>query len=395
MADGADGADGEDRADGVDGVDGADGRVVTDRAGTVVRWRSGLARTVRGTRSLQLGVGPGATVVEGLTAADWHLLALLERGPRRRDLEAALGRVDAAGAARARQLLGMLELAGAVVTAAPGTAPAAGTGRDPRTGRDGRERHQGAGPGGSLAGAEVAVVGGGGLGVALAVALAAAGARTSALVDDATVGPADVLPGGAAPADVGRRAAHVAAEAVHRLAPHVRTACPADPDLVLLVSAQVPDAPAGVPLVQAGTTHLSVVVRPGHVVVGPLVVPGRGACLHCVDLHHSDLDAGWADAVRLLRRGAGRVVVPPPSTASLVTGLAAELAAGVPASLRAGVEVLLGPGGTTTWRRWSPHPACGCVGWPDPDPLPGAVPSRTGAGAPRAPGRGAGATMAA
>jgi hypothetical protein len=239
----------------------------------------------------------------------------------------------------------------------------------------------------------VAVVGGGGLGVVLTVALAAAGARTCSLVDDTTVGAADVLPGGAAPCDVGRRTAHVAAEAVHRLAPDVRTACPADPDLVLLVSAQVADAPAGVPLVQAGTTHLPVVVRPDHVVVGPLVVPGRGACLHCVDLHHSDLDPGWADAVRLLRRGAGRVRAPASATASVVAGLAVELAAGPAPALRAGVEVRLDPGALVSWRRWAPHPACGCVGWPDPGPDTPAGPDA--AGGPPATGRDAGATMAA
>ncbi|MFC3690428.1 ThiF family adenylyltransferase [Aquipuribacter hungaricus] len=338
----------------------------------VVRWRPGLARTVRGTRSLQLGVGPDATVLDGLTAADWHLLALLERGHRRRDLEASLP--DGPDRDRGRRLLSMLGSTGAVVAGPDGT-----------VGRPGAP--------GPLTGADVAVVGGAGLGIALTVALAAAGAGTCALVDDGTVGPADVLPGGAAPPDVGRRSTHVAGEAVHRLAPDVRTACPADPDLVVLVSSQVPDAPAGVPLVQAGTTHLPVVLRPDHVVVGPLVVPGRGACLHCLDLHHSDVDPGWPDAVRLLRRGAGRVRVPAPSTASLVVGLVAELVAGPDRDERAGVEVKVGRGGSTTWRRWAAHPACGCVGWPDPPP--DRHPGSRRADHPPAPSRGGGATMAA
>ena len=365
----------------------------------MVRWRSGLARTVRGSRSLQLGVGPGATVLDGLTADDWHLLALLERGPRRRDVEASLppgGRRTS----RTRQLLALLEGAGAVVVGPrDGDGVVRGTGGAGRGGRGGRPGRGGgsrAGGAGSLVGADVAVVGGGGLGIALAVALAAAGARTCALVDDATVGPADVLPGGASVGDVGRRVAHVAAEAVHRLVPDTRTACPADPDLVLLVSAQVPDAPAGVPLVQTGTTHLPVVVRPDHVVVGPLVVPGRGACLHCVDLHHCDVDPGWADAVRLLRRGAGRVRVPAAATAALVVGLAVELAAGSGPALRAGVEVGVGAGGATTWRRWAAHPTCGCVGWPDPGPERVGVPaSAVEPDDPRALRPGTGDTMAA
>lgn len=367
----------------------------------MVGWRAGLARTVRGSRSLQLGVGADAFVLEGLTATDWQLLGLLERAPARTALLAAVERVGLPRA-RCEQLLGLLAAAGALVEPADGTAPD-GTGR--ATGRAaGRAAVRddvtaGGGPGraASLAGAEVAVVGGGGLGVLLAVTLAAAGAATSALVDDATVSATDVLPGGAGHGDVGRRAAHVAAEAVHRVRPDVRTACPEDPDLVVLVSAQVADAPAGTPLVQRGTLHLPVVVRADDVVVGPLVVPGRGACLHCLDLHHRDLDPGWPDAVRLLRRGHPRAPVPAVATATVVSGLVTTVLTAPDLLLRAGVEVRLEPSGATTWRRWAPHPVCGCVGWPDPGPAPAGTggPDGSGASDPPAPAPRPGATMAA
>ena len=280
------------------------GTLAAWRTGTsVVRWRSGLARTVRGTRSLQLGVGPEAGVLEGLTAPDWQLLALLERGPRAAR-PAARPRPRRPGAAPGGPA-SCSACSGRPAPWSSGPAPVRPGGGSARTCGRGRVRPAGAA---SLVGAEVAVVGRRRPRASPSPSPSprpAPGPRRSS-----TTPPwarPTCCPGGASPADVGRRAAHVAAEAVHRLAPDVRTGCPADPDLVLLVSAQVPDAPSGVPLVQAGTTHLPVVVRPDHVVVGPLVVPGRGACLHCVDLHHSDLDPGWADAVRLLRRGSGRV----------------------------------------------------------------------------------------
>lgn len=347
-----------------------------------MRWRSGLARTVRGPRSLQLGSGAGAVVLEGLTATDWQVLALLERAPSRSDLDGAVSRLGVE-ARRSTRLLDLLSSVGAL--AGPADEPRV-TGTEP--------------PGplrSSLAGAQVAVVGGGGLGVVLTVALAAAGASRSALVDDASVAAADVLPGGAQHGDVGRRAAHVAAEAVHRLRPDVRTACPSDPDLVVLVSADVPDAPAGIPLVQRGTLHLPVVVRPDEVVVGPLVVPGRGACLHCQDLHHCDLDPGWAEAVRLLRRDAHRVRQPGAAATAVTAGLVSLLAGAPDATARAGVEVHVERSGATHWRRWSAHPACGCVGWPDPDPDPLTPGAAAGPGGqdPPVSSPGTGATMAA
>jgi len=345
-----------------------------------VRWRSGLARTVRGPRSLQLGSGAAAVVLEGLTATDWRLLALLERGPSRADLDTAVARLGIP-ARRCQTLLDLLSGVGAL-DGASGDANAVEAGPPPQLRS-------------SLAGAQVAVVGGGGLGVVLTVALAAAGASRSALVDDATVSAKDVLPGGALHGDVGRRAAHVAAEAVHRLRPDVRTACPSDPDLVVLVSAHVPDAPAGIPLVQRGTLHLPVVVRPDEVVVGPLVVPGRGACLHCQDLHHCDLDAGWAEAVRLLRRDSRRVRQPGAAATAVVAGLVAMLAGAPQAVTRAGVEVRVERSGATQWRRWSAHPACGCVGWPDPEPLTLDESSGVDGEDPPAPSEGTGATMAA
>jgi bacteriocin biosynthesis cyclodehydratase domain-containing protein len=355
----------------------------------VLRWRSGLARTVRGPHALQLGVGSGAAVLDGLSARDWDLLTLLERGPRRSALPVVAARLGLP-TARAEQLLAALLAQGAVV--ATGTGP-------PR--RTGGPRGRGPRPWAGVAGAGTAVVGGGGLGIALTVALAAAGAAGAAHLDHGTVRAEDVLPGGAQHADVGRRRAHVAAEAVHRVRPDVRTACPSVPDLVVLVSDHVPDAPAGIPLVQQGTVHLPVVLRPDEVVVGPLVVPGAGPCLHCLDLHRRDVDAGWPAAVDQLRASRQAAPAPPPEVSAVVTGMCLTLLQGPPAGVPptlAGVEVVVSGSGRTDWGRWPPHPSCGCVGLPDPDPgarAGGDGSERASAGDPLVPSGGPGATMAA
>src|SRR5205814_1262273 len=44
---------------------------------------------------------------------------------------------------------------------------------------------------------------------------------------------------------------------------------------------------------QRGVAHITVTVRDGAVVVGPLVPPAGSPCLRCVDLHRVDRDPAW------------------------------------------------------------------------------------------------------
>jgi hypothetical protein len=340
-------------------------------------WAPGTTRAVRGSTALQLGTGPGARLVEGMTADDWALLARLERG--------VPATADRSG------LLGLLTALGVVH-------PAREVQQRGTRGRPGGPSPQphGGGP------RAVAVVGGGGLGALLVATLAAGGATAAALVDDSTVRAVDVLPGGATAADVGRRAVHAAAEAVHRVAPDTRTACPLLPDLVVLVAVGAHDAPASAPLVQQGTAHLPVLLRDRDVLVGPLVLPGRGPCLHCVDLLHRDVDRSWPDAVRALRAsaaGAG-VPVPDPVTCGAVAAVVGRLAAAVPPPTRppaagqavAGAAATVDHRGDVAWERWPAHPGCGCTDpppWDAPDaPADEARPSPDGRTATGATGAG-------
>ena len=112
--------------------------------------------------------------------------------------------------------------------------------------------------------------------------------------------------------------------------------------------------------------HLPVIVGDSGTVVGPMVEPGFGPCLLCLELHHRDEDWAWpAIATQLLGRRS--------SAESAV--LVAETAA---AASRMVIARLAGPGGggaaesvridaatgERRWRQWQQHPECGCGGIP-------------------------------
>lgn len=346
-----------------------------------MRLSPALARPLRGTEALQLGCGPGATVLDGLAVADWRAITLLDRGVSHGALLLDARR-HGDDEARRGELVDLLRGVGALVVDCPGPPHDVAAARlrgeaaawvlcrssadpaaDPAAGRDIRRSR--AHTLTSRRAATVAVVGGGGLGSALTAGFAAAGVGTVALVDDSLVSPEDVVPGGPTAADVGRRVGHATAEAVHRVSPGARTGCPPDPDLVVLVGSGALDAAAAQHLVQGGVAHLGVLVRDDDVAVGPLVLPGRGACLHCLDLHRCDVDPQWPAVLRQLVTGTGRATVP--ALGQVAAGIAVLLGLshldgrGPLPGTTATVSL---PHGAVGWARWSPHPRCGCVGLP-------------------------------
>ena len=88
--------------------------------------------------------------------------------------------------------------------------------------------------------------------------------------------------------DRGRSAVEAVVDVVRRVAPGTSAGRPparAAPDLCVLADAVVPEPARLAALHRDRVAHLPVRLRDGTGIVGPLVLPGRSACLGCVELH--------------------------------------------------------------------------------------------------------------
>ncbi len=222
------------------------------------------------------------------------------------------------------------------------------------------------------ASARVGVVGLGPTGLGIAAGLAAAGVGTVLVDDEGTVRPTDVGTAGYRWADVGQPREQVAARVLRDIAPGVALAGPGEVDVLVAVELGAADPQRGERLLSTGVRHLSVVVREADTVVGPLVVPGRGPCLRCLDLHRADLDPAWPVLVgQLAQAGPADGSVPsfePGPVAAVVAGLAVAavltVVDGLAPTLGTTWEVGL-PDAVPRIRTWRVHPRCGCDRLPD------------------------------
>lgn len=133
------------------------------------------------------------------------------------------------------------------------------------------------------------------------------------------------------------------------------------PDLAVIVAGWVISPEDHGSWLRRDIPHLPVVIGDGGVTVGPLVEPGSGPCLYCVQLIRTDDDPAWpAIATQLWNRPAPEL-----------SGVAVVEAAGFVA--RRVLERLNGgPGGAVSWRLaaptgevslrgWMPHAMCRCA----------------------------------
>ena len=177
---------------------------------------------------------------------------------------------------------------------------------------------------------------------------------------------ADVLLEVLAAAGVGR----LVCDRPEAVPPRVRrTGNPADSgptDVVVLVDEHAARPVVADGLLADGVVHLSVVLRDTDALIGPLVLPGRSACLRCVDRRRTDADPWWPLTRDGLCRGPRRPA--DAATAHAVAGLAALQVLshldGVPATAVGACLELLLPEGRVRARGWAPHPGCGCVDLP-------------------------------
>lgn len=117
---------------------------------------------------------------------------------------------------------------------------------------------------------------------------------------------------------------------------------------------------------RSGAPFLCVSLRELVGLVGPFVVPGRTACMRCVDLSRADLDACWRTIVQTANATPPATAACPPSLAAITAGYAAQeialFASGaLPVSCDHVVEIPHGLGEVQTVG-YPPHPQCGC-GW--------------------------------
>jgi hypothetical protein len=146
-----------------------------------------------------------------------------------------------------------------------------------------------------------------------------------------------------------------------------RTGAPAGPSAPALtviasdrldVDRMVTDA-----LLRADQPHLLIRGADDGIVVGPLVLPGRTACVRCTDLVRCDADPDWPAILAELSRTTSSATDPMIGWAAgmavtQVLGLLADPPSQWPQT--AGATIELGRDYSQRHRAWPRHPACGC-----------------------------------
>ena len=171
------------------------------------------------------------------------------------------------------------------------------------------------------------------------------------------------------PAGSGRRASGGRAPASRSASSGRRAtgapAHPRRPSLVVLADSHRRELPAM--LAMKLVPHLAVSASEAIGVVGPLVLPGRSACLRCLDLTRAERDPAWPLILAQLSAQAG--ADPPGCDTVLATTVAAQAVAQAlafidqdgqaPAVTNGTLELVL-PGWQWRRRTWQPHPRCEC-----------------------------------
>ena len=165
--------------------------------------------------------------------------------------------------------------------------------------------------------------------------------------------PAAVLTGGPPPAVLSPPAGMAGPAAASR-----------HPDLVILADIYRRELPEI--LRRGGVPHLAAAASEAIGVVGPLVLPGRTACLRCLDLTRAERDPAWPLILAQLTGGGAD---PPACDTVLAAAVATQAAAQAlafvdrPASASAvtnGTLELVLPDWQWRRRTWAQHDRCGC-----------------------------------
>jgi hypothetical protein len=140
---------------------------------------------------------------------------------------------------------------------------------------------------------------------------------------------------------------------------------PTRPSLVILADRHRRDLPAA--LCRDQVPHLAATANEAIGVVGPLVLPGRSACLRCLDLTRAERDPAWP--LILAQLTSHDVTDPAACDAVLAAMVAAQATAQALGFIDRGPDAVAVISGTLElvlpdwqWRRrtWQPHRRCGC-----------------------------------
>lgn len=327
-----------------------------------MRLRGRLRAVWLGPTEVRIGTDPRWSVVlTDLSPAATRALVETPPGADERTIRAGLAR---RGAHRAESdaIIDHLRAARLLVDAPAGDDPDAATWALLRADGDGAHVRA------RRSDALVRVCGLGRTGAAVATTLGASGIGHLELDDASVVSRHDVGCAGLSTRDIGRPRSEAVARAVHDAVPSVRTRPGRRaPDLVVLVDSHVADAVQHRALLAADIPHLSVVVREASALIGPLVRPGRSACLRCAELHRADRDPGWPALAAQL--GVARDACPEESALAAVTS---ALAAAQVMAFLDGRASLVDDGALDVSlpdlaprsMAIHPHPDCGCCAVP-------------------------------
>ena len=331
--------------------------------------KAGLLPVWRDRDTLQFGVDPRRAVALGGLGSAAAVISLLD-GSRDRDHLIATAGVYGIPAEAVSRVLALLAEAGVLddlpfglrasvrARLAPELATAALAYADTDGGARALARRRAA---------FIRVHGAGRTGACVATFLAASGVGHVACTDPEPAEPADLAPAGLIEADLGSPRQEGAARAVSRAAGDVRTRDDGTvPDLVILTRPTLPDLTDG--LVRGGVPHLAVSAGEAIGVIGPLVRPGRSACLRCVDLRKADADPQWPQIVAQATFARAEPQACDTVLAAMAAALASAQALALidrgpsgpdPGTVNGTLEVVLPD---WQWRRrtWPPHPACSC-----------------------------------
>ncbi len=330
--------------------------------------KPGLLTVWRNRDTVQFGIDPRRAVALTGMRGTGDLLRLLDGSRDRRQVLAAAGDLgmDAAAADRVLALLaaaGALDdhpdgrgalPAGARARLAPELATASLAHRDADGGARTLARRQAA---------RVRVHGASRAGLSIAGMLAAAGVGLVLSTGPALPGPPERGPGPAGSGGTGAAAAPPPGRAATARAPESRPR--RRPDLVILADTHRRELPAA--LVRHRVPHLAAAASEAIGVVGPLVLPGRSACLRCLDLTRAERDPAWP---LILAQLAGQPGADPPACDTVLASMVAAQATaqalafidqgGEAAAVTDGTLELVLPGWQWRRRSWQPHPRCGC-----------------------------------